>query len=109
MTLTTRLSVFFLTMLGLVLAGFSITLYLLARSHLHRQIQDRLEAGLNTLVAAVEDPEVLALSHDGLPDVGAALVWGDDGTTTLMPDAKAFFLSKEFLKTPVVNVVFKQA
>jgi len=34
---------------------------------------------------------------------------GDDGTPSLIPDVKAFFLSKEFLKSPVVNVVFQQA
>src|SRR5437016_5924047 len=53
-TLTTRLSVFFLVLLGLVLTGFSTTLYLLARTYLHREIEDRLHAAMNTLVAAVE-------------------------------------------------------
>jgi heavy metal sensor kinase len=54
MTLTTRLSVFFLGALALVLAGFSLTLYLLGHTYLHRQVEDRLEAALETLVAAVE-------------------------------------------------------
>jgi FkbM family methyltransferase len=31
----------------------------------------------------------------------------DDGSTAVIPDVKAFFLSKEFLKSPVINVVFK--
>ncbi len=53
-TLTTRLSVFFLATLALVVAGFSATLFLLARSYLHRQCEERLEAALNTLVASVE-------------------------------------------------------
>jgi FkbM family methyltransferase len=30
-----------------------------------------------------------------------------DGNVTLIPDTKAYFLSKEFLQSPVVNVVFK--
>jgi len=60
MTLTTRLSLFFLGALALVLAGFSTTLYLLARTYLHQQVEDRLEAGLETLVAAVE------IDRDGL-------------------------------------------
>jgi heavy metal sensor kinase len=55
MTLTTRLSVFFLAALTLVLAGFSTTLYLLAKSYLHRQVDERLEAALETLSAAVEE------------------------------------------------------
>ena len=54
LTLTTRLSLFFLTTLGLVLAGFSLTVYFLASMYLHRQAEDRLEATLNTLLAAVD-------------------------------------------------------
>jgi heavy metal sensor kinase len=54
MTLTTRLSMFFLGALALVLAGFSTTLYLLAQTYLNRQVEERLDAALDTLVAAVE-------------------------------------------------------
>jgi heavy metal sensor kinase len=54
LTLTTRLSVFFLTTLALVLAGFALTLYVLASRYLHRQAEERLEATLNTLLAAVD-------------------------------------------------------
>ena len=54
MTLTTRLLVFFLATLAAVLAGFSLAVYFLAGAHLHRQSQARLDAALNTLVAAAE-------------------------------------------------------
>src|SRR5580700_7803388 len=54
MTVNNRLSLFFLTTLALVLLGFSVTLYFLARMYLHRQSEERLEGALNTLVAAVE-------------------------------------------------------
>jgi signal transduction histidine kinase len=54
MRLSTRLMVFFLGSLALVLAGFSGSLYLLAWKYLHRQADERLEAALNTLVAAAE-------------------------------------------------------
>lgn len=54
MSLAGRLTAFFLTALALVLAGFSTTLYLLARSYLHRQVDERLEAALGTLSAAAE-------------------------------------------------------
>lgn len=54
MTLTNRLLLFFLATLAVVLVGFSLTLYLLARTYLRRQADERLEAALNTLVAAVE-------------------------------------------------------
>jgi heavy metal sensor kinase len=54
LTLTTRLSLFTLTMLGVVLVGFSTTLYFLASAHLYRQADERLDAAMNTLVAAVE-------------------------------------------------------
>jgi heavy metal sensor kinase len=52
--LTTRLSLFFLTTLALVLVGFSVTLFLFVRLYLHRQSEERLDAALNALVAAVE-------------------------------------------------------
>src|SRR5439155_10069318 len=45
---------FFLATLAVVLVGFSTSLYFLARIHLHQQAEDRLEAILNTLVAAAE-------------------------------------------------------
>ena len=40
MTLTTRLLVFFLSMLALVLVGFSAALYILADNYLHQQVQE---------------------------------------------------------------------
>ncbi|QEH33366.1 Sensor kinase CusS [Aquisphaera giovannonii] len=54
MSLATRISAFFLVLLGLVLAGFSCTLYALARTYLVRQLDDRLQRGLDTLEAAVD-------------------------------------------------------
>ncbi len=54
MTLTNRLSLFFLASLALVLAGFSIALYCLASVHLYRLSEERLVSALNTLTAAVE-------------------------------------------------------
>jgi heavy metal sensor kinase len=53
-TLAGRVSLFFLVTLAVVLVGFSTVLYLLARAHLHRQSEERLDAALNTLVAAAE-------------------------------------------------------
>jgi heavy metal sensor kinase len=58
MTLTTRLSWFFLSALAAVLVAFSTTLYLLADRYLHRQIDHRLESTARTLAAGVEvDPD----------------------------------------------------
>ena len=54
MTLTTRLSRFFLTTLAVVLVAFSATLYLLADRHLNRQLDDRLESAARTLSAGIE-------------------------------------------------------
>lgn len=54
MSITNRLSLFFLAALGLVLAGFSLTLFLLADRHLHEQTDHRLDAAMQTLVAAIE-------------------------------------------------------
>jgi signal transduction histidine kinase len=54
MTLATRLSLFFLGSLAVVLCGFSTALYLLAHTYLHGQLTHRLDAGLRTLTAAIE-------------------------------------------------------
>ncbi len=54
MSLTNRLTAFFLAGLTIVLAGFSITLFLLARSYLDRQLDERLQGAMNTLTAAAE-------------------------------------------------------
>ena len=54
MRLVTRFSAFFLTALALVLAGFSGTVYLVARSHLYRELDERLERALDTLEASVD-------------------------------------------------------
>ena len=54
MTLTTRLLLFYLGSLVVLLAGFSTALYLVAQEHLYRQADERLDAALNTLGAAVE-------------------------------------------------------
>ena len=45
MSLATRVSGFFLAALALVLGGFSVTLYLLARSHFQRDLDERLVTG----------------------------------------------------------------
>ncbi len=54
MRLTTRLLLFYLGSVAILLAGFSATLYLIAREHLYRQADERLDAALNMLGAAVE-------------------------------------------------------
>ncbi|MDR3632592.1 MAG: ATP-binding protein [Isosphaeraceae bacterium] len=54
MSLATRLSAFFLLALALVLAGFSVSLYLLTRTYLVRQHEERLELALDTLEASVD-------------------------------------------------------
>ena len=54
MSLTSRFTTFFLLALALVLAGYTVALHQIARVHLHRQIDERLDAALATLSAAVE-------------------------------------------------------
>ncbi|HEV7226517.1 MAG TPA: HAMP domain-containing sensor histidine kinase [Pirellulales bacterium] len=54
MTLTTRISLFFLGALALALAGFSVSLCLLARAYLSREVHERLEATLGVLAGAAE-------------------------------------------------------
>jgi len=54
MSLTGRLSTLFLLVLGLVLLGFSLTLYVSAWVYLSRQLRERLNASLAVLAAAAE-------------------------------------------------------
>lgn len=54
MSLTNRVSLFFLSALGLVLAGFSTALYFLADHHLHSRADHRLDTAMQTLAAAIE-------------------------------------------------------
>jgi heavy metal sensor kinase len=54
LTLTTRLNLFFLSALAVVLAGFSAAIFLLARQHLHRQVEDHLDSALAVLTAGIE-------------------------------------------------------
>ncbi len=54
MSLTTRLSAYFLATLALVMLGFSLTLFLLLRNHLVNQANQRLESAMQTIIAAVE-------------------------------------------------------
>ena len=54
MKLDTRLSTYFLTALALVLLGFSSVLFLLVYRHLVDRTYQRLEAAMQTLVAAIE-------------------------------------------------------
>ena len=54
MSLATRLSGFFLLALALVLGGFSATLYLLARMHFQRDLDERLVTALDILSASAD-------------------------------------------------------
>ena len=54
MTLTKRLLLFFLSMLAVVLVGFSTALYFIADNYLHQQVHDRLDMVLNTLSGIAE-------------------------------------------------------
>jgi heavy metal sensor kinase len=79
-TLTTRLSLFSLAALAAVLVGFSSALYLLARTYLYRQADERLGAALNTLaaVAEVKPGGVEWEAHDRTIDLGhegGAVYW----------------------------------
>jgi two-component system, OmpR family, sensor kinase len=57
MSLAARVSGFFLAALGLVLGGVSVTLYLLASAHLHRDLDERLGLALDVMTTSVDvDP-----------------------------------------------------
>ena len=54
MTLTNRLSVFFLSALAVVLIGFSAALFLIARAAAYRDVDQRVEGALDVMTSAVE-------------------------------------------------------
>ena len=57
MSLAARVSAFFLATLALVLAGVSVTLFLLTSAHLHRDLDERLGLALDSLATSVDvDP-----------------------------------------------------
>ena len=83
MSLVSRLSLFFLAALGIVLIGFSLSLYFLARTHLDRQVNDRAEAALDVLTATAEiEPDGLEWDTRersvplAVDTPGAAIDWG---------------------------------
>ena len=79
MSLAARVSGFFLFTLALVLAGVSVTLYLLSSAHLHRDLDERLGLALDMLTTSVDvdpgrvewnlgaRPEVLVVQPDETP------------------------------------------
>jgi signal transduction histidine kinase len=78
MSLAARVSAFFLLALAVVLAGFSASLYLLARNYLTGRVDERLRADLRTLKAATEvedglvewegETRLVGLGRDDGPD-----------------------------------------
>lgn len=78
MTLTTRLSLFFLAALAAVLTAFSVALYLLADRYLHRQLDDRLAASARTLASAAEvEPDGVEWEPHNRPMTLASGALGD--------------------------------
>jgi signal transduction histidine kinase len=89
MTLTTRLLLFYLGSLIVLLGGFSATLYLVAEDHLQKQSNERLESALNTLIAGIEvtpdgvewepNERTLRIAHGTAQDQVAWLVTDGEG------------------------------
>jgi two-component system OmpR family sensor kinase len=52
--LGTRLTVYYLSSIAVILIGFSVALYAMAAKHLFRQVDERLDSALDTLAAAAE-------------------------------------------------------
>ncbi len=52
--LSTRLTIYYVVSIAVILTGFSAVLYGMATKHLYRQVDERIESALNTLTAAAE-------------------------------------------------------
>jgi signal transduction histidine kinase len=104
MRLSTRLSLFFLSALALVLCGFSTALFVMASAYLHHRVDERLEAILNTLEAATEigpdglewEPEerTLAFSHHTLQGAFSWRLLDENGRRIDGPTRGGLDLSK---------------
>jgi heavy metal sensor kinase len=85
-TLTARVSAFFLGWLGLALIGFSAGVYLVVQSLADRQVEDRLHGTLETLVAGAEihrDGIEWEAHERNLPRGESAAIW-----LVVLPDGR---------------------
>ncbi len=90
MTLTARLSAFFLATLAAVLLAFSGALYGLADRHLHRRLEDRLAASVRTLASAAEvEPDGVEWEPHTHPLGLTAGPFGDDLRWAVADDSGA--------------------
>ena len=97
MTLTRRLTIFFLTTLAIVLLVFSVALYLLADRHLTSQLDDRLGAATRTLASAAEiEPNGVEWEPGSRPLALAPGGFGDQLHWTLTTDGIAVHHSQHF-------------
>lgn len=110
MTLTTRLLVFFLSTLAVVLVGFSVGIFALAHSHLYRQASERLDTVMNTLSGAIEsgpsgvewEPANRHLNLDFSQSTDA-VVWRVGGDNNQLLDRSKGTRTDQFLANPVVS------
>lgn len=91
MKLTTRVSTFFLSTLGLVLVAYSLVFYLLSREQINYEFEHKLAGALNSLVAAVEvestEVKWQPLEHmiaTGSADLAESLHWAIVGDQDLI-------------------------
>src|SRR5439155_13786319 len=86
-TLTRRLTLFFLAALAVVLVAFSSALYFLADHHLTRQLDDQLGASIRTLASAAEiEPDGVEWEPQGRPLALAPGSFGDQFHWAVMTD-----------------------
>ena len=114
MTLTNRLSIFFLSMLAVVLVGFSAGIYVLADRYLHQQAVERLDVVLNTISGAIEagpggvewEPSNRHLNLD-FSLLGDPVVWlvADDNGQLI--DRSKGSNTEEFLSNPSISAHLK--
>jgi len=86
-TLTTRLSLFFIGTLAVVLVAFSIALYFLAHRHLTQQLDTQLESAARTLASGAEvEADGVEWEPHNHPHAVAADAFGDELRWTLATD-----------------------
>jgi signal transduction histidine kinase len=87
MTLVTRVSAFFLATLAVVFVGFSLTLYFLARTHLQRDLDERLMSALDALYMAADVDGGRVVWRPASPDAAAEVHSDEDPVSWTVYDA----------------------
>jgi signal transduction histidine kinase len=91
---TTRVSLFFLAVLAVVLIGFSITIWFLVDRHLRSELNEQLKAGMQTLRTAAESPDITFFTGQTTNGLSIEVETSSDRIRWLVLDQEGLFLGQ---------------